>query len=152
MGEGKMTPSFTDAAPSDLLALTKLVQAYYHHDGISFDRRVSDALEILLRDESFGKAWFIQVGATCVGYCILTWSFDAEFAGKVATLTDLYFLQKYRRKGLGKATLAFLETTCRQRGLSALRLEVERANCDAQGLYRTFGFEVHDRLLMTKWF
>ena len=39
---------------------------------------------------------------------------------------------------------------CRQHGVRALHLEVERANASAQRLYQGLGFEVHGRTLMTE--
>ncbi len=40
---------------------------------------------------------------------------------------------------------------CRELGVRALHLEVERENVEAQALYRRIGYKDHDRYLLTKW-
>ncbi len=42
------------------------------------------------------------------------------------------------------------EAYCREHGVKALHLEVERHRQSAYELYRRAGFEDHDRYLMTK--
>ena len=43
-----------------------------------------------------------------------------------------------------------IEDTCRQLGIGALELQVERDNVRAQSLYRKLGFRTHDRIPMSK--
>ncbi len=52
---------------------------------------------------------------------------------------------------MGKASLQVAEEVCRERGIEALHLEVERENTNAQALYRKAGYKNHDRYLLTKW-
>jgi ribosomal protein S18 acetylase RimI-like enzyme len=47
--------------------------------------------------------------------------------------------------------MRLVETACRDLGVHAVHLEVERANAAAQGLYRKFGFQDHERYLLTRW-
>ena len=58
----------------------------------------------------------------------------------------------HRGRGLGTRALAIAEEVCRESGVGALHLEVERANTEAQRLYRARGLVDHDRYLMTRRF
>jgi len=126
-------------------------QKYYEFDGIRFrTREIKSSLEILLRDPSIGRVWLIRLGSEDVGYIILTFSFDVEFGGRQGTVMDLYIVDGYRRLGLGRKTFRFIETACRELGLEALELQVERKNIAAQAFYGKLGFEPHDRIPLSK--
>jgi ribosomal protein S18 acetylase RimI-like enzyme len=84
------------------------------------------------------------------GYVILTFGGDLEFGGRQATVTDLYIIDGYRRLGLGSKILHFVEETCKELGIKALELQVERKNVAAQTFYCKLGFERHDRIPLSK--
>jgi ribosomal protein S18 acetylase RimI-like enzyme len=46
--------------------------------------------------------------------------------------------------------MALAKAACREAGVRALHLEVERANARARALYARSGFTDQDRLLLTK--
>ncbi len=46
--------------------------------------------------------------------------------------------------------LEFALEACQKLDINALHLEVERTNISSQKLYRKFGFENHDRYLLTR--
>jgi ribosomal protein S18 acetylase RimI-like enzyme len=112
--------------------------------------RASRAFERLIDDDSLGFVWLIESGATAVGYLVLTWGFSIEFGGFVAILDELFVVPEHRGGGLGTAALSAAETICRERGVLALRLEVEHSNRRALELYTRAGFTKHSRHLMTK--
>ena len=63
-------------------------------------------------------------------------------------MTDLFIEPACRRRGYGRAALAFVAAACRALGVRGLELQVERHNAAGQALYRGFGFRSHDRLPM----
>lgn len=147
----KLESSLKQAQPDDVPLLLSLIRAYYEFDGISFhEERTQRALGRLLCDPSLGRAWIIRSGASRVGYVLLTFGFDLEFGGPVATITEFFILPDYRRMGLGTKVIRFLEDTCRELGICYLELQVERDNVDAQGFYAKQGFVPHDRIPLTK--
>jgi ribosomal protein S18 acetylase RimI-like enzyme len=103
-----------------------------------------------LRDSSLGCVWFIRIGGEDAGYVIITFGYDLEFGGRQGTVTDLFIVDRYRRRGLGCETIRFVEGACRELGLEALELQVERKNPGAQAFYRKLGFEPHDRIPLGK--
>jgi ribosomal protein S18 acetylase RimI-like enzyme len=142
---------FRPATPADAAALRRLVRKYYASDQIKFDpRRVHPGLQRLLEDRKLGRAWFILRGRKVIGYVVVTFGFDYEFGGRVATITDLYLEPPQRGEGFGRRALAHVERFCRDAGFPALELQVERHNLRAARLYRSFGFERLDRIPMLK--
>jgi GNAT superfamily N-acetyltransferase len=144
-------PAFVEALPADLERVLGFIRRYYEFDGIRFTTRaIKKGLEVLLRDRSIGRVWFIRLGRKDVGYVVLTFGFDLEFGGRQATVTDLYIVDGHRRLGLGAKTLHFVEETCRELGVEALELQVERRNVAAQAFYGKLGFESQDRISLSK--
>lgn len=143
--------SFRRAGSADVEQLLRLVEKYYTCDEIPFStERLGVGLKLLLENDAFGLAFFMEAMGICCGYFIVTFGFDAEFGGPLATLTDLYFEPEFRRQGLGRIALCKIENVCRERGALALELQVERHNGPAQRLYRSSGFQELDRIPMWK--
>ena len=110
-----------------------------------FDRFVSN------RDSTYGKAWLICCGALYVGYVVLTVSFSFEYRGYDAFIDELYIAKEYRRQGIGKRAMEFVELAAVELGVNAIHLEVTDGNDPAIGLYRRVGYSGNGRFLMTKW-
>ncbi|MDB5033777.1 MAG: acetyltransferase [Chlorobi bacterium] len=147
-----MTPEFHQLTHADLDRLVAMMREYYLYDNLVFDEDVArNAASMLLEDESLGGIWLIRLDGVEVGYAVLAYSFSLEFHGRQAFVDELYVREAHRGRSIGTATLDFLAVFCGSRGIRALRLEVERENKPAQGLYRKIGFEQHDRYLMTRW-
>ena len=145
-------PTFRVASPADLETLVGLMREYYAYDRLKFDSRTAEkAMKHLLRDESLGRVWLIEESTHLVGYFVVTFVFSLEFHGEVAVLDELHINAAHRGRGIGKSVLAFVHEFCAMQGIKAIRLEVEHANIQAQGLYKKSGFKEHTRYLMTKW-
>jgi ribosomal protein S18 acetylase RimI-like enzyme len=143
---------FRLASPVDLEAVLALHQAFFAEDGYPFREAESRAnLERLLSDPGLGRLFVIDEGGTVVGYLVLAFGFSLEFRGRDAFVDEVYVAPSHRGRGLGTRALAVAEAACRELGVRALHLEVERSKERTQGLYRRLGFADHDRYLMTKW-
>lgn len=146
-----MEPTFRPVEVSDFDALLPMIRALCESDGTPFDEaKVRGALARLVADESLGRVWLIESGGEAAGYVVLTFGFSLEFGGRDAFVDELYVREEFRGRGFGRRTIEVAERACRERGIRALHLEVERANTGAQRLYRRAGFCDHDRYLMTK--
>ena len=144
------TASFKAASAADFAAVRDLVREFYTHEGLDLNDHVLPALLKLLRTEALGRVWLIRAEGRDAGYMILTFGYDIEFGGPVATLTDLYLKPEFRGRGIGTAAFGLLEVFCRERGLNALELQVLHHNAAAQRLYSRLGFELLDRRPMHK--
>src|SRR5215510_6492259 len=146
-------PNFKPATSDDIEALIVMMRELYAHDGLApFDEAgARRALLGVLGDDALGRVFLILLANEIAGYAVLTFSYSLEFHGRDAFVDELYLRDEYRGQGIGKRALRFLTEVCAAEGVNALHLEVERANTSAQSVYRRFGFEDHDRYLMTKW-
>ena len=147
-----MEPTFRLAEHSDVERLIVYMRQLYVHDGTPFDETTARrALEGIVRDRSLGRVWMIGDGRDTVGYVVLTLGYSLEYRGRDAFVDELFIQPSQRRQGIGTRALRLVEQACRDLGVRALHLEVERVNVAAQALYRRHGFVDHDRCLMTKW-
>ncbi|MEW6127861.1 MAG: GNAT family N-acetyltransferase [Acidobacteriota bacterium] len=146
-----MAIDFRSARLTDIEWLLAAMREFYAIDGYPFDEAITRRnLEKFIADETLGKLWLIENDAKPIGYLVLTFSFSFEFRGRDAFLDELFIDAHFRGQGIGKTAMRFLEERCREYGVQALHLEVERENIAAQKLYKQFGFQDHDRYLMTK--
>jgi ribosomal protein S18 acetylase RimI-like enzyme len=147
-----MDPTFRLAGEADLETLIGFMRQFYAIDDYPFDEQAAGgALREFLNEPLFGLAWLVEVDTVPVGYVVLTLGYSLEFHGRDAFIDELFIAPSYRHQGIGKRAMQFVETACRELGVHALHLEVERHNVAAQQLYRQSGFEDHDRLLLSKW-
>ena len=86
------------------------------------------------------------------GYFVLVYGYSLDSYGRDAFIDQLYLRPEVRGRGWGKAALRFAEDLAKDMKLRALHLAVFRKNDRAMRLYQHFGFEHHDRYLMTKIF
>jgi len=140
------------ASAVDLPVLLGFVRDFWAHEGIAFEEAaVVRALGELLANPALGRVFLLEVDEQVVGYTVIGFGFSLEYRGRDAFLDELYLVPTFRERGLGAHVLAFVEATCRDLGIRALHLEVNRGNFRAQALYRRRGFSGEDRLLLTKW-
>lgn len=156
---GAMEIELRRAGADDRGLLLALIRGLYECEHIPFDEaRAARAVDGLLADPSLGGAWVIERAGESggrrgdpIGYAVLTLGYSLEFGGRFALLDELFIREEHRGAGAGRQVLARVEEICRELGLQAVRLEVERTNRMARELYRKVGFEAHDRDLMTLW-
>ncbi len=139
------------ASFKDLSLLMRFVREYYTFDQIPFhEEELRHGLRLLLNEQRLGGAWLISRQKRPVGYIVVTFGFDLEFGGRQATVTEFYLQPEHRGKGLGRMALEHVERLARRRGVQALELQVTRGNSRAYDIYRSCGFEEHDRIPMSK--
>jgi len=146
-------PAFKSATTDDVETLIVMMRDLYAHDGLAplDEASARRALLGVFGDDAFGHVFMILLENEVAGYAVLTFGYSLEFHGRDAFVDELYLRNEYRGQGIGKRALEFLTEVCVAEGVNALHLEVERANTPAQAVYRKFGFEDHDRYLMTRW-
>jgi len=146
-------PVFKSATSDDIETLIVMMRDLYTNDGLAplDEASARRALLGVISNDTFGRVFMILLENEVAGYAVLTFGYSLEFHGRDAFVDELYLRNEYRGQGIGKRALEFLTEVCVAEGVSALHLEVERANTSAQAVYRKFGFEDHDRYLMTKW-
>jgi len=65
------------------------------------------------------------------------------YAEPYAELTELYVVPEFRRRGLGRALIAFAEQLAQARGAAGLIIMTGVGNAAAQALYRAAGYDTY---------
>lgn len=79
-------------------------------------------------------------GDPAVGVAVLTFRRNVWYPGPVALLDELYVAPAHRDRGLGSALVARLLADAVQAGVSAIEINVDEADTDAQRFYERHGF------------
>jgi GNAT superfamily N-acetyltransferase len=144
-------PIIRRAGAADRDALEPMMAAFNAAERIAWDpARARAALDRLLGTDDVGLILVAEQGGGAIGYAVVTWGFDLEFAGRDALLTELFVDPAHRRHHVGVALLEAVVTAARTAGAAALHLLVDPANPPAIALYRRSDFEPSHRVMMTK--
>jgi ribosomal protein S18 acetylase RimI-like enzyme len=112
---------------------------------------VRDVLGKFLASPDLGRAWIFFDGENPVGYIVLTFGYSFECHGRDSFIDELYIEPQYRRQGIGRRAMQFVEERALESDVNAIHLEVDDGNNAAEELYRRSGYEDQSRYLMTKW-
>lgn len=146
-----MNTKIHKASLQDVPTLIELAPQYYAYDGHDFNLAAyQKALVKLLQNPDYGTVALVYTGSFPIGYIIVCYGYSLEFGGRDAYIDEVFLLQEYRGKGLGKEAINFVEEECRKVGIQAIHLEVQHSNKSAYQFYQHIGFEDHNRHLMTK--
>ena len=146
-----VAPIIRSAGVADLDLLARMHEEFSLEDRHAFDLAAArGALDALLREPRFGRAWVIENDDQAVGYLAVCFGYSIEFRGRDAFVDELYVRPAQRGRGLGREALSVAEVACREAGIVALHLEVKRDNQAARKLYRSAGFAERESYLMTK--
>lgn len=138
------------ATPADLPAVLPRTRALNDHEAISIsDAALEAALRGLLDAPSVGAVWLIERDGAAIGYAIVTYGYDLEFAGRDAWLTELWIDPAARGHGAARQALALLDDELRARGVHAVHLQVRPDN-PAMRVYQRAGFVAVPRMIMSR--
>jgi len=145
--------TFREATAADVPDLLRMMKRLaLQAPALAFDERVvTQTWRQFFSSAEFGRAWLFSARRELAGYVILTLGYSFEYRGREAFVDELYVEEKFRRRGVGRRAMEFVEERARELGVNAIHLEVDRVNDAASGLYRRAGYVDHDRYLMTKW-
>ena len=133
---------------SDVLAM---MASFNKIDGYNFDTKIgAKNLEEFSSNVSLGRLYLIKFQGTNIGYIVLSFGFSFEYKGRDAFIDEFFIKPAYRNKGVGSATMDFIESEAKQLNVNAIHLEVEPHNLNAQGLYLNKGYKSNNRILLTK--
>jgi ribosomal protein S18 acetylase RimI-like enzyme len=144
---------FRPAARKDEPVLVRMMRnlAEQEPGAYFFDEpAVRGVLRKFLISPDLGQAWVFFEEETPVGYIVLTFGYSFEYHGRDSFIDELYIEPQYRRQGIGRRAMQFVEERARELGVNAIHLEVDQGNDPAAELYRRAGYDDHARFLMTK--
>jgi len=135
----------------DVEPVMRMMEAFNVFESIAFTpERLRESFAALIDHPEWGAMFIAEVGGVPAGYAVIAYSFDFEYGGRDAFLTELFVVDRYRNIGVGRALMARIEAFAQQVGVKALHLIVRPDNGRAQVMYRRNGFTFDPRLLMTR--
>jgi len=142
--------SLKRATPQDFAIVRALALQYFQFDNLEFTEKTERAIAELLAKPSLGSYYLVQNEGAVVGYCAMTYGFDAEAGGRLGVVTDLYLVEEARGKGFGPFFVDEILRLAREEGLHQVELYVLDHNVRARRLYELKGFgAVTGRSLMS---
>jgi GNAT superfamily N-acetyltransferase len=160
---------------ADVDRLLPMMNDFNAGEGISVEpQRLHAALAELLMDDRLGRVWLIvdertaatgdrdaagttdptdttdATDTTILGYAVLTFGYDLEFAGRDAFLTELYLKPPARGRRLGRRALDAIEVEAVRLGIAAIHLMVRPDNQRAFALYAAAHYEEPGRTTLSK--
>ena len=131
------------ATPADAQEVARLL----HDFNTEFDTPtpgplvLTQRLELLLTEPS---TIAYLVGEPAVGVALVTLRRNVWYDGPVALLDELYVAPPLRGRGLGSALIQRLLRDAAELGVSAIEINVDQGDVDAQRFYERHGFSGTD--------
>ncbi len=85
------------------------------------------------------QAYLGWVGGKPVGYIIYFFTYSSFLALPTLYVEDIFVLDGYRRRGVGKALFDFLKATAKREGCGRIEFTVLKWNTSAQEFYESNG-------------
>lgn len=140
-----------DFCPDDLRDYLTMAGDFYGGDATLFPVSRTQ-LELTFRQSiqknPLMRGLLIEEDGKTAGYGLLAFYWSCEAGGLVVQLEELYFLEEFRGRGLGKRYFQWIFDQYPQ--AARFRLEVCEKNPRAKALYERLGFEVLPYIQMTR--
>ncbi len=94
----------------------------------------------MMRSDVYVQGYMLVCDGNNVGYCVTMKTYSVEAGGITIWIDELFVLEEYRSKGLGRELSKYIEENGDKK-LRRIRLEVELENGRAISLYKKMGFE-----------
>lgn len=94
----------------------------------------------MMRSDVYVQGYMLVCDGNNVGYCVTMKTYSVEAGGITIWIDELFVLEEYRSKGLGREFFKYIEENGDKK-LRRIRLEVELDNGRAISLYKKMGFE-----------
>ena len=88
-----------------------------------------------LSDKPKYQAFMGKIGDKYVSYIIFFFTYSSFLALTTLFLEDIFVLEEYRRKGVGKKMFDFLKATAKREGCGRIEFTVLKWNTSAQKFY-----------------
>jgi diamine N-acetyltransferase len=130
----------------------KMVRSFYLEDHHGYqENQIQKALDDILSRKDAALVFLIESDNETAGYFILSFGWSLEYFGRDVWIDELYVREKFRRLGLGKRSLEFIELYVKEKKFKAIHLEVNKFSI-ARKLYESKGYISHNSDLMSKRF
>jgi GNAT superfamily N-acetyltransferase len=126
------------------------MHAFYAEAHLDLRPECRAALRTLLESPETGCVLIIRAAARPVGYCVMTFGYSLERAGRIVLIDELFILPEARSQGTGTAAMKAALQQAMTAGCRAVFLEVDRSNPRARMIYERLGFIAHPRDVLSR--
>ncbi len=141
-----MTVVIRSAAQTDVPLIRSLIEKLAEYEGLAHECTATDELlaEALFSDRPYAEVVIAEVDETAAGFALFFHNFSTFLSKPGIYLEDLFVIETFRGKGVGKALLAHLAALAVELGCGRLEWSVLDWNSDAIGFYRSIGATSQD--------
>jgi len=93
-----------------------------------------------LKNKDFIKLFLIEYENKIIGFANLMIIFSVWAHGKAIIIDDLFIREAYRRKGIGREVLEYIEQYAKENGYNRLQFQSELTNHTALEFYTSIGY------------
>ena len=143
MSEREIGAAAYRARPHDAGEVARLL----HDFNTEFDSQTPGAVTLTRRLTSLlatPSTIAYLIGDPAVGVAVLTLRSNVWYDGPVALLDEFYVAPQCRGRGLGSVIMRRLMSDAVEMGVSAIEINVDQADVDAQRFYERHGFSGMD--------
>ena len=146
-----MNIEFKIACEENVPEILLMMEQFNSIDNYPFEKEKTRKILLeFLADANLGKSWVIKCNDLVIGYFVLAFGFSFEHGGRDAFIDELFLKKEFRRKGVGKLTMDFIQSEAPKFGVRVIHLEVEQHNDGGVKLYEEKGFKNNGRVLLSK--
>lgn len=116
---------------------------FYHSSAVDHDIPIEHHEKTfyeLMKSNPYIFAYMVEYDNKSVGYALFMQTYSNEAGGMVLWLDELFILEEYRGRGLGKEVFNFINQEL-SKDYARIRLELTPSNNGARKLYQSMGFE-----------
>jgi len=133
------------AQHADAKELHKLNELF-NGEGCNSLENIADSLKANTREIIFVAA----DGESLVGFCCGQIFESMCYPKKYAEITELFVIDRCRRRGIGKQLLSIMEIELMERGVQHFHILTSKDNAAAKALYLSFGFAETSEIILDK--
>ena len=137
-----MNLEFRKLTEQDLTTVKEIYDWYIAHSTATFHTepiRIAELKEFIHLDHPIYQSYLIYANQEVAGYCYFTYYKKRQAYDRTAEVT-LYLKPEMHHKGIGRATLEYLESVARKSGLKNLLGIITGENSGSIALFQKCGY------------
>ncbi len=145
-----MTIRFSNLSDAPTIAVFNQAMALETENKILPDKLILDGVKNLMAQSQFGFYVVAEIENEIVGSLMITYEWSDWRNGIMWWLQSVFVKKEFRKQGVFKSLLQFVEQQAKEKNAVGIRLYMERENENAHKTYERCGFQLTDYCLFEK--